>query len=365
MSKGPRTAYLLPTGRCNLHCSGCYATLNEWGRLSKAGELSIDDYRTVVRDLHELGVRTFDISGGEPLLYPHLVDLCRAIRSHDDTRILLVTNGTIVKQHQLEALSTLVERLVISLDAPYPALHDELRGQAGAFDTSLATLRAARALPFPEIAVNQLLCRPNTSSVADMIRLCRDERIDRLSLLSHRDVSENGVMPDLIPDLDALVGAWDTVAAEITRGDHPKWVDIVAPSFLYPETTQFRQRLPRDRRARITFLHPHLRGGAAFRDTVVVKPFGVLTGDTAMVNTDFFDLGSVKSGVRHIWETMAPVGRQQLAEREQRLRAEAPCRDCSRWHVCRGGCPAAARHQWGAEWRHDRSGDHFRAAAAF
>jgi radical SAM protein with 4Fe4S-binding SPASM domain len=362
---GPSVAYLLPTGRCNLHCSGCYATLNYWGRHSKKGELSIDEYRRVIDELAGMGVKTFDISGGEPLLYPNLIELCEAIRSHAGTRIWLVTNGTVINHTQLEALSRLLERLVISLDAPVPELHDELRGLKGAFDKSLAILRAARKLPFPEIAVNQLICRPNVDSVSDMVRFCGREQVDRLALLSYRDVSENGVMPDMIPDLDSLRKAWQVVVDELMISEYPKLVDLVVPSFLFPESSEFRRTLPAALRHRVNFYHPHLRARTAYLETVVVKPFGMMSGDTAMVNTDFFDLGSIRDGVRAVWNEQAPAWRERLAERQKYLRMEGPCRDCSRWNVCRGGCPAAAFHQWGPEWKYDRSCDQFRKAGHF
>src|ERR1051325_280978 len=150
--RSPSVAYLLPTGRCNLHCEGCYATLNHWGRLSRRGELTLAQYRNVIAELVALGTRIFDISGGEPLIYPHLVEICKAIRGYPDTRIWLVSNGTVVRDDQLEALSGLVERLAISFDSPEAQMHDKLRGLKGAFALSLNTLRAARALPFPELA---------------------------------------------------------------------------------------------------------------------------------------------------------------------------------------------------------------------
>ncbi len=362
----PKIAYLLPTGRCNLHCSGCYATLESWGRHTRRGELGLDDYRRIVAELLEMGTRIFDISGGEPLIYPHLIEICEAIRAEPEARIWLVSNGTLfAKNDKLEALSGLVERLAISLDAPEAPLHDELRGRKGAFDLSVQTLRRARELPFPEVAVNQLLCRPNADSVAEMVAFCRRERVDRLALLTYRDVSENGVMPEMIPPLESLERAWRAVAEELAKGEDPKVVDLVVPAFLFPESTAFRRGLPAALRDRLVVHHPHLRGRTAFRETLVVKPFGALSGDTAMINSDLFDLGSATGGVERVWRDEAPEWRRRLAAREERLRSEGPCSGCSRWHVCRGGCPAAAQHQWGDPDHHDRSCDQFRAAGDF
>jgi radical SAM protein with 4Fe4S-binding SPASM domain len=361
----PNIAYLLPTGRCNLSCGGCYATLENCGRHSKTKELTIAQYRAIIADLLRWGVRTFDISGGEPFLYPHLIELCETIRSCADARIWLVSNGTVARPDQLRTLSTLVERFVISLDAPDATLHDQFRGLNGAFSAAVATLRAARRLPFHEIGVNQLFCGQNAQLVTRMIGFCRSEMVDRLALLSYRDVSENGVMPEMIPLLPDFCATWEAVAGELDGNHYPRVVDLVIPSFLFRESRQFHRRLPAGLRERINLHHPHLRGLSAYQRTLVVKPYGMLTGDTAMVNSAFFDLQPTEQGVRKDWEREAPGWRRKLALRERRLRDQAPCRTCPRWATCRGGCPAAALHQSGSFWTHDRSCDRFRDAACF
>lgn len=364
-ARGPSFAYLFPTGRCNLRCSGCYATLEEFGRKSRRGELSIDEYRRVIAELLEMGVRTFDISGGEPLLYPQLAEICAAIRAHPETRIWLVSNGTLGKPERLAQLAPWVERIVFSLDAPEAALHDRLRGVNGAFGKTLAALRAARGLPFPEVGINFILCKENLDSVGEMLRLAAEERVDRLALLTFRDVSENGVMYDQIPTLAGLRAAWETAAEAIEASPWPRTVDLVAPAFLFPELSAFRRSLPAGIRSRIVGHHPHLRGHSAYRDTLVVKPYGTLSGDTAMINSELFDLGSVRDGVAQVWQAEAPRWRERLAERERQLRTAEPCGNCARWHLCRGGCPAAAHHQWVDLSRHDRSCDPFRANGDF
>jgi len=361
----PSIAYLLPTGRCNLKCAGCYATLEHAGRHSAQGELSLEEYCRVVDELVSIGVRIFDISGGETMLYPHLVPLCQAIRSYPDTRIWLVTNGTLAHHEMLNSLAPLVERLVVSLDAPYAELHDSMRGRVGAFDLSLQTLKRARRLPFEEIAVNQLLTSDNAHSVTDMLHLCREEMVDRLALLSFRDVSENGLMADMIPALRVLQDCWQSVSEWMLKADFPRWIDLVVPSFLYPETRAFRHMLPNILKDRVIFHHVHLRGVSVFRESIVIKPWGEITGDTAMANFDEFDLGSARQGISRAWATGAAAWRERLALRNERLMVEAPCSRCSRWNVCRGGCPAAAFHQWGELDRHDKTCDRFRAAGDF
>ena len=361
----PTVAYLMPTGRCNLHCEGCYATLEHAGRTSAKLELSFAEYRSVIDELVTMGVRTFDISGGEPLMYGRIAELCEYIRQHDGTEIMLVTNGTRERLGVLQRLSKVVNRLVISLDAPEPALHDHMRGMAGAFQLSLRTLRRARALRFQEVAINQLLCVSNYASVGAMLRLCSDEHVDRLSLLMFRDVSENAVMPQMVPPLKIQQQTWSEVARLLGAVSHPRIVNLVVPAFLRPEAKSFHASLPLAIRRRVMLLHPNLRGASAFRSAIVIKPFGTVTGDTAMWNDELFEIGNAREGLRDIWVRGSTSWRERIAARERDLSSAGPCQGCARWHVCRGGCVAAATHQAGRSASHDKTCDAFRAAGAF
>jgi radical SAM protein with 4Fe4S-binding SPASM domain len=361
----PRIAYLLVTGRCNLACDGCYATLELAGRHTKQGELTLEQYSRLVRQLWEIGVRVFDISGGEPMLRLDLVEICTAIRALPDTRIWLVSNGTLVRGDLLMRLGPLVERLAISLDAADAALHDRLRGRPGAFDRSLAALRQAQGAGFAQRAINFLLCRDNPDELAGMLDLAAREAVELLAVLSYRDVSENAARPEAIPPLPVLLAGWATIADRLQDEAFPRVVEVVVPAFLHGHARRFWQGLPAALRDRIAFRHPNLRGQGAFRGAVVVKPLGGITGDTAMANADLFEVGSVAhpdADLATLWSCGVEAWQRRLGERERTLRAQGPCRDCSSWNVCRGGCPAAALRQSGTIEQHDRACDAFRVA---
>jgi radical SAM protein with 4Fe4S-binding SPASM domain len=359
----PRIAYLLVTGRCNLECSGCYATLEHWGRHTKRGELDLAQYRQLITQLWQIGVRIFDISGGEPTLRLDLVEICAAIRELPDTRVWLVSNGSWVRDQLLQRLGPLVERLAISLDASTAPVHDRLRGKAGSYDKALDTLRRARQAGFGHRAINFLLCSENQDDLGGIVDLTSREQVEHLSVLSYRDVSENAVRPDAIPSLAQLQNGWAVLADRLERSDFPRVAEVVVPAFLHAHSKAFWRNLPPGLRERIAFRYPLLRGQGPFDSSIAVKPFGGLTGDTAMVNQAEFEIGSATEGsIVELWANGAAAWRLRLAERERALQDKAPCRGCSSWNVCRGGCPAAAYHQSGTLHAHDSSCDAFRAA---
>ena len=85
-----------PTNKCNLRCTGCYAS-------AKAVDAETLDWDTVDKIMHEthdkMGMRFYVISGGEPMMYQSegktILDLPRQWR---DSYFLMYTNGTLISE---------------------------------------------------------------------------------------------------------------------------------------------------------------------------------------------------------------------------------------------------------------------------
>ena len=69
--------------RCNLTCRHCYATSTD---KDFPGELSTDEVYKVMDDLRAYGVPVLILSGGEPLLRPDIMDLCRPVQQRHPDR---------------------------------------------------------------------------------------------------------------------------------------------------------------------------------------------------------------------------------------------------------------------------------------
>jgi MoaA/NifB/PqqE/SkfB family radical SAM enzyme len=86
--------------------------------------LAQDDAARVLRVIRS-GVDNLILTGGEPLLYPDIVDLvAHARRELHFRHVTLLTNGLLLPQH--EALLPNIDRLVISLDSVDPDLWSSL-----------------------------------------------------------------------------------------------------------------------------------------------------------------------------------------------------------------------------------------------
>ena len=110
----PILAHLIPIRRCNLSCTYC----NEFDNFSKP--VALEEMFRRVDLLAGLGTTIVTISGGEPLLHPHLEEVVRRIRRHG---ILagMITNGYLLTPQRIEHLNRAgLDHLQISIDNVNP-----------------------------------------------------------------------------------------------------------------------------------------------------------------------------------------------------------------------------------------------------
>jgi len=88
-----------PTARCNLTCVGCYA-----GNYSKQEDLSFELADRIFNEAKDLGIYFVTVSGGEPFMWPHLLDI---MEKHHDMFFQIYTNGTLITKDVANRLGKL------------------------------------------------------------------------------------------------------------------------------------------------------------------------------------------------------------------------------------------------------------------
>ncbi|MFA5364063.1 MAG: radical SAM protein [Candidatus Bathyarchaeia archaeon] len=150
--KVPPTLILSLTQHCNLSCSGCFAAAsgitcnggNQKGRQKKP-QLDLDGWKSIVSEARELGVFCFFLAGGEPFLFPSLIDLCETFK---DRVFIVFTNGTTIKEADFERLKRLSNTaIIVSIEGGEEATNNR-RGQ-GVYQKATNTLQRLTALGTP------------------------------------------------------------------------------------------------------------------------------------------------------------------------------------------------------------------------
>lgn len=170
---------------CNLQCEMC----NHW-RYQRQAPLSMERLHAVVKELADLGCRKIHISGGEPLLRPHIPELI-AYATELGIRTVMTTNGTLIDKELAKRLITSGLRGInVSLDAPEPRIHDKVRGVRGAWK------KTTRAIAYVHrwqhkgkltLRVNTVVSRINYDSLVGLPDLVHSLGATNLNLIGVDD----------------------------------------------------------------------------------------------------------------------------------------------------------------------------------
>ena len=116
--------------KCNLNCVHCH---NQY----KMDELTFEQKIDVIRQIHELGVLHISFSGGEPTLYPKLIDILKY--ASKNATCSFVTNGCFINEKLVKQLKGLVTYVGVSLDG-FRETHAKMRG-ADIFDKAINAIK--------------------------------------------------------------------------------------------------------------------------------------------------------------------------------------------------------------------------------
>jgi len=160
----PRLVAWEITRRCNLACRHCRASALA---TPYADELTKDESFALIDDIVTFARPVLILTGGEPLLSPHLADIAE-YASIRGCRPVVGTNGTLLDaQMARRLLNAGVVRISISIDRPTAADHDAFRGVCGAFEGALCGFAAAREAGL-EVQVNTTVTKANVAEIEEL-----------------------------------------------------------------------------------------------------------------------------------------------------------------------------------------------------
>lgn len=163
------------TRTCNLRCVHCYA--DSHAELYP-GELTREQCFAVIDDLAAYGASALLLSGGEPLLHPHLPELLERATQRG-LKVTISTNGTrITPEWAARFKQWGVAYVGISLDGIGP-VHDSFRGVPGAFEAAIRGFKLCEEVG-QKTGLRLTLTRNNVQSMEDILRFIEQENIPRV-----------------------------------------------------------------------------------------------------------------------------------------------------------------------------------------
>jgi MoaA/NifB/PqqE/SkfB family radical SAM enzyme len=155
--------------------------------------LEILDYARfvdVVKDASALGAKIICLSGGEPFLHSRIADMVEFVASLG-MQTYIYTSGIIFDKSNRKApldnevlhrISSKVTKLIFNIEAATSDTYDEIMGTSDCFEKMKQSIRNADSFCIAAEA-HFVPMKPNISETRDVIELCKELNISKLSFL--------------------------------------------------------------------------------------------------------------------------------------------------------------------------------------
>ena len=319
------------TERCNLRCRHCYQT----GRF--VDEMSVREISEVVAEISDTidgwesayGIeysRSFNVTGGEPLLRGDLLEIAEEIKRRGFS-LYLLTNGILVNENKARSMADLgVDGVQVSVEGP-EEIHDSIRGKRS-FSSSMRGVQALLDAGLT-VTLNVTLSSVNADYFMDIIDLAMKKGVQRLGFSrlvpsgKGESMLKDMLSPEAVRRAYKKIFSVDTGNLKIVTGDP------IASQSLVDFDDKDMGDVP-------------LGGCAAAVSGITILPDGTLVPCRRL----YVPIGNIRrDSFRELWATS-----KVLEDIRSRNKYEGKCRTCRRWAQCRG-CRAIAYAYSGAQGR--------------
>lgn len=160
---------------CNFNCPYCYLDAKP------EEELTSEEVRDLILQARELGARTIIILGGEPMIYPRILEKIRFIRLLG-MGVEIFTNGSNMTGENARELAALDVKVVLKMNTLDPEKQNRLCGIPNAHRIIQDAFTHLKAAGYGEggkpMAVSSVISSDNIDELAAMWRWLRKQQID-------------------------------------------------------------------------------------------------------------------------------------------------------------------------------------------
>ena len=158
------------TSRCNMSCVHCRSSSEI---SSPVGRFTLEASEKLFSDIAEFASPVIVLSGGEPLLRDDIFDIAK-IGSDKGFRMAMATNGLLITGNICKRIIESGIRLVsMSLDGADKDVHDDFRGQPGAFEAVMSAAEHFNKYGIKFI-INSSFTKRNQKYIGDTFKLAKN-----------------------------------------------------------------------------------------------------------------------------------------------------------------------------------------------
>ncbi len=111
------------TGNCNLDCKHCIVSSPH-----ATESITVEQIIRAINKLYDNGLREISFTGGEPMLFPGIIDILK-YNKEKGIKSRILTNGTLLSKDIVKEISEFVSEIGVSLDGITEDANDSIRGK--------------------------------------------------------------------------------------------------------------------------------------------------------------------------------------------------------------------------------------------
>ena len=165
------------TQRCNLRCIHCYANA-----VSECDDedLNLELIRSVIADYGQMGGLSIDITGGEPLVRPDIIEILQTARQ-ERLHVRLLSNGELLADEKIaHMVGKNTDEIIISLDG-LKDTHDWIRNKSGQFETVVKAVRQLVAMGY-RVGITTLITYRSLAQLSEVAELLAAIGVEKWNL---------------------------------------------------------------------------------------------------------------------------------------------------------------------------------------
>jgi SynChlorMet cassette radical SAM/SPASM protein ScmF len=164
------TIYFYLTEGCNLACRHCWIAPKFQGGGKSYPALPVELFESIIQQAKPLGLHAVKLTGGEPLLHPHIRELIEIVRK-EDLQLTVETNGVLCTPELAQKLRSCKNAFIsVSIDGEDADTHEWMRGVEGSFEAAKESVRSLVGVGFrPQVIMS--IVRRNREQMEALVRL--------------------------------------------------------------------------------------------------------------------------------------------------------------------------------------------------
>lgn len=319
-----KSAWLTTNYSCNCKCDWCYAK-NE--QLEKR-TLNINYAKELVKYLYSKGIKTITLIGGEPTLYPWLLELINYIKSFNTIKIRIATNGISFKNIDFskKIVASGVNGINISIKG---CSNDEYICQAhcnNGFSNMLLGYKNLTKLGLRP-SISYVITSSNIDEFNSLINLIKHNKMDNL-ILQFEKPSLNLENVNSTMDIKDMANFINYIIPILEKAKINYTIEVSFPLCLIDEK-ELHFLISNKRISSCCHLQKGV--GIVFDVNGYVLPCNHFCGFP--INNQPFDVLNENS-----LENLINSNKFKKLENTVKRYPSLKCKDCSLWKICGGGC---------------------------